>query len=129
MRFWSFSHILQKLQGHQNLIKSSACPSVTSMQIWSTRYEPQHEIFHNLVCVTSKGSDQPAHRRSLIRAFASHLNILYLTAKETHNFQYPFNTRNRYQILPKMIRTCLNGLMRSFQTILFFLTQLIIIFC
>ena len=27
-------------------------------------------------CATSKGSDQPAHTRSLIRAFASRLNIL-----------------------------------------------------
>ena len=38
--------------------------------------EPWHEIFNNLVCATSKGSDQPAHTRSLIRAFASRLNIL-----------------------------------------------------
>ena len=35
------------------------------------RYEPWHEISNNLVCVTSKGSDQPAHTRSLISAFAS----------------------------------------------------------
>ena len=38
--------------------------------------EPVHEISNNLVCATSKGSDQPAHMRSLIRAFASRLNIL-----------------------------------------------------
>ena len=38
--------------------------------------EPQHEISNNVVCVTSKASDQPAHMRSLIRAFASRLNIL-----------------------------------------------------
>ena len=38
--------------------------------------EPRHEISNNVVCATSKGSDQPAHTRSLIRAFASHLNIL-----------------------------------------------------
>ena len=25
------------------------------------RYEPQHEISINVVCATSKGSDQPAH--------------------------------------------------------------------
>ena len=30
----------------------------------------------NLVCVTSKGSNQPAHTRRLIRAFAGRLNIL-----------------------------------------------------
>ena len=38
--------------------------------------EPRHEISNNVVCTTSKGSDQPAHTCSLIRAFASHLNIL-----------------------------------------------------
>ena len=38
--------------------------------------EPQHEISNNKVCATSKGSDQPAHMRSLIRAFASRFNIL-----------------------------------------------------
>ena len=38
--------------------------------------EPQHEIYNNVVCVTSKASEQPVHMRSLIRAFASHLNIL-----------------------------------------------------
>ena len=37
--------------------------------------EPRYEIPNNMVCATSKGSDQPAHTRSLIRAFASHLNI------------------------------------------------------
>ena len=39
-------------------------------------YEPVHEISNNLVCATSKGSDQPAHTRRLIRAFACRLNIL-----------------------------------------------------
>ena len=39
-------------------------------------YEPVHEISNNVVCATSKGSDQPAHTRSLIRAFASRLSIL-----------------------------------------------------
>ena len=35
-------------------------------------FEPRHEISNNVVhvCATSKGSDQPAHTRSLIRAFA-----------------------------------------------------------
>ena len=40
------------------------------------RYEPVHEIFNSVVCATSKASDQPAHVRSLIRAFASRLSIL-----------------------------------------------------
>ena len=38
--------------------------------------EPVHEISNNLVCATSKASDQPAHTRSLIRAFANRLSIL-----------------------------------------------------
>ena len=41
-----------------------------------TLSEPVHEIFNNVVCATSKASDQPAHMRSLIRAFASRSNIL-----------------------------------------------------
>ena len=36
-----------------------------------TCFEPRHEISKNVVCATSKASDQPAHTRSLIRAFAS----------------------------------------------------------
>ena len=38
--------------------------------------EPVHEISNNVVYATSKASDQPAHMRSLIRAFASRLSIL-----------------------------------------------------
>ena len=40
------------------------------------KFEPVHEISNNMVCATSKASDQPAHTRSLIRAFASRLSIL-----------------------------------------------------
>ena len=39
-------------------------------------FEPPHEISNNVVRATSKGSDQPAHTLSLIRAFASRLSIL-----------------------------------------------------
>ena len=39
-------------------------------------FEPWHEISNNVVCATSKGSDQPAHTRSLIRAFSCRLTIL-----------------------------------------------------
>ena len=39
--------------------------------------EPVHEISNNVVCATSKASDQPAYMRSLIRAFASRLNICF----------------------------------------------------
>ena len=38
--------------------------------------EPAHEISNNVVCATSKGSDQPAHTHRLMRAFASSLTIL-----------------------------------------------------
>ena len=38
--------------------------------------ERWQEISNNMVCVTSKASDQPAHSRSLIRAFASRLDII-----------------------------------------------------
>ena len=31
--------------------------------------EPPHEISNNVVCATSKSSDQPAHTRRLIRAW------------------------------------------------------------
>ena len=31
--------------------------------------EPRHQISNNVVCSTRKGSDQPAHMCSLIRAF------------------------------------------------------------
>ena len=40
--------------------------------------EPVREISNNVVCATYKASDQPVHMRSLIRAFASHLSILWL---------------------------------------------------
>ena len=42
----------------------------------TTLNEPVHEISNNVVCATSKASDQPAHTRSLIRAFACRLTIL-----------------------------------------------------
>ena len=42
----------------------------------SRRHMSRHEISNNVVCATGKGSDQPAHTRRLIRAFASRFNIL-----------------------------------------------------
>ena len=38
--------------------------------------EPRHDISNNVVCATSKASDQSVHTRSLIRDFASRLNII-----------------------------------------------------
>ena len=49
------------------------------LKSWLTKtatYEPCHEISNNVVCATSKGSDQPAHTRRLSIAFAGRLNIL-----------------------------------------------------
>ena len=40
------------------------------------RNEPRHEISNNVVCASNKASDQSAHTRSLIKAFASRLSIL-----------------------------------------------------
>ena len=40
--------------------------------------EPVHEVSNNVVCVTSKASDQPAHTRSQTRDFAHRLNILWV---------------------------------------------------
>ena len=37
---------------------------------------PDHVICTNVVCAASKASDQTEHMHSLIRAFASRLNIL-----------------------------------------------------
>ena len=53
-------------------------PLLTNLPVSLVMYmtRPRHEIFHNVVCVTSKASDQPAHTLGLIRAFANHLNIL-----------------------------------------------------
>ena len=39
-------------------------------------FEAVHEISNNVVCATSKASDQPTNTHSLIRAFARRLNIL-----------------------------------------------------
>ena len=36
--------------------------------------EPRYEISNNVVYVASKGSHQPAHTSSQVRAFASRLN-------------------------------------------------------
>ena len=42
-------------------------------------FEPLHKISNNVVCTTSKVSDQPVHTHSLIRVFAGRLNILWLS--------------------------------------------------
>ena len=49
-----------------------------------------HAISNNVVCVTSKGTDQPAHTHSLIRAFASRLSILYMIVKLPTEYHLEF---------------------------------------
>ena len=46
--------------------------------------EAVHEISNNVVCANSKASDQPAHTRSLIRAFASRLSMIVKLRTEHH---------------------------------------------
>ena len=57
---------------HVSASKSKMFLSVFKCKI----FEPVPEISNNVVCATSKASDQPAHTHSLIRAFASRLSIL-----------------------------------------------------
>ena len=54
------------------------CKNATLLEISCTGSEPVHGILNNVLCATSKASDQPAHTRSLIRDFASRLSILWL---------------------------------------------------
>ena len=49
----------------------SICIEIIEMKNSSSVNEHRHEVSNNVVCATSKGSDQRAHMRSLIRAFAS----------------------------------------------------------
>ena len=63
---WEVKHILETKDVSGETIHFTGMFSI----------EPRHEISNYVVCATSKASDQPAHTRSLIRAFASRLNIL-----------------------------------------------------
>ena len=49
--------------------------------------EPWHGISNNVVCETSKASDQPEHMRSLIRAFASRCS-LNVKPTDEHNLEF-----------------------------------------
>ena len=53
-------------------------PHGPTLDVLQDILEPVHESSNNVGCATSKASDQPAHMRSLIRAFASRLSILWL---------------------------------------------------
>ena len=75
---------------------------------------PRHEISNNMVCATSKASDQPAHRRSLIRAFASRLNILWVFLKATDRTSFGVTKlKSRLQRLV-WVYTCQNATLLKF---------------
>ena len=66
----------QKLEDLSEPSLLACATSNKTYELAQISYEPVHKIFNNLVCATSKGSDQPAHMHCLIRAFARRLNIL-----------------------------------------------------
>ena len=47
-----------------------------------------HKIYNNVVCATSKASDQPGYTGSLIRAFASRLSILIVKLLTEHHLEF-----------------------------------------
>ena len=61
----------------------------------------------NLVCATSKGSDQPAHRRGLIKAFASRLNILLLLGYWLNSILVSMPKRRHHRLI--WVYTCQNA--------------------
>ena len=68
-----------KINGHsKDKYQNLACWFISFTSLEVTINKPQHEISNNVVYATSKNSDQPAHMRSLIRAFASRSNILWV---------------------------------------------------
>ena len=56
--------------------KSASRKSLSVEAGMASLIEPRYEISNNVVCATSKATDQPAHMRSLIRAIASRLNLV-----------------------------------------------------
>ena len=72
----TFFKILFIIISFNNSVDPDQLELNSNSQNESILIEPQHEISNNVVCGTSIGSDQPAHTGSLIRAFASCLDIL-----------------------------------------------------
>ena len=68
-RLYQMIHYTGKIPGPQ--LKNSSLRDASALTIVLP-----HEISNNVVCAPGKASDQPAHTRSLIRAFAKRLNIL-----------------------------------------------------
>ena len=69
--------------------------------------ESWHVISNNVVCATSKASDQPAHTRSLIRAFASRLNIPWVLSYRLASFGVSKLNRRLHRLI--WFYTCQNA--------------------
>ena len=61
---------------YQGVVKQLGPLDVTGAYKKANEMQVINEISNNVVCATSKGSDQPAHMRSMVRAFASRFYIL-----------------------------------------------------
>ena len=74
---WDVKPQTKQKEKWQNKVRSvKTMPTEKEWVSFVFLFEPPHDISNNVVCATSKASDQPAHMRSLIRAFACRLNIL-----------------------------------------------------
>ena len=71
-RYNQVPHLTQDTNGKATNSQKDITSHITSQ----VKFEPRHEISNNVVCATSKASDQPVHTRSLIRTLASLLNML-----------------------------------------------------
>ena len=83
LHIWFWTNILIQYGKHHCALKNAKkwfCEILELLTFCAkvTMYELRYEISNNVVCATSKGTDQTAHARSLIRAFASGLNILWV---------------------------------------------------
>ena len=83
LKSYLYSHAIKELK--QRFKRKSLSPHHLNPKFWRhaclpkfIAYEPVHEFSKNVVRATSNASDQPVHMRSLIRAFASRLSILWL---------------------------------------------------
>ena len=72
----------------QSMVKAHVWCIVKGMKVDKRLFEPRYEISNNVVCATSKGSDQPAHMCSLIRIYASRLNILVIKLLTIHHLEF-----------------------------------------
>ena len=63
-----------------SLDKINPLLNFTLVKLKTIKFEPVHEISNNVVCVTSKASDQPAHMRGLIRTITGYFEY-FMTVK------------------------------------------------